>query len=96
MPVASTLTPEAPARNALSCAAVSVPSATDFVTSHANASFASSTRSLSSSASQALPCASSSQFAWSALATDGQLSVLLATPQAIAEPAPKPSPSVSA
>ena len=63
MPVASTCTPEAPARNAASCAGVSEASAIDFAASQTKASFASRTRSLSSSVSQALPCASLSQFA---------------------------------
>ena len=94
--VASTVTPEAPARKVANSDALSVASAIDLAALQANASLASNTVSLSSSASQALPCASLSQFAWLALAVVGQLSLFDATPQAVNGPEPTPSPSTSA
>ena len=94
--VASTVTPVAPARKVASCDALRVASAIDLAALQANASLASNTVSLSSSASQALPCASLSQFAWLALAVVGQLSLFDATPQAVNGPEPTPSPSTSA
>ena len=94
--VASTVTPEAPARKAANSDALSVASAIDLAALQENASLASNTVSLSSSASQALPCASLSQFAWLALAVVGQLSLFDATPQAVNGPEPTPSPSTSA